>query len=224
MGSTLVRVIGAQAGVATLAAAWLMRSRKLDVEITSVPTAQALTAQHTVRAANSIISASNSYGFVCTPSVDPLAPGMPRSKGGVDCRIMDLHRISEAALEFGLVSRSFTRKATSLREHGQCTIAFHDPRASGENGYCVLTGNVRECTDQQERKRLWKPSWSFFHPQAAEEVVVWRFTPMRVELVAHSHAISDDWAPVTMHRGAEDRWHLLPRRRDRLAHNAEAKG
>ena len=71
-----------------------------------------------------------------------------------DCRIMDLHKLSDS-LDFALVSRRFTRKARALGDHG-CTIAFHDSRASGEAGYLVLSGEAREVTSDEEKQAVWK--------------------------------------------------------------------
>ena len=135
---------------------------------------------------------------------------------------MDLNQLSEKSLEFSLVSRAFTRKAQSIGKRPQVTIAFHDPRLSGENGYCALTGTAQEVVDESERAAVWKSSWSFFHPQGASEVVVWRFSPKRVEVISHSHGVSDDWRPVTMQRRQGDgtppatsaMWELLRRQRD----------
>ena len=138
---------------------------------------------------------------------------------------MTIRAASEAKIggadsfEFALVSRSFTRKAQSLRRQGKATIAFHDPRASGENGYVALSGTVHECSTPAEKERVWKGSWSLFHPQqfSSNEVLVWRFSPTTLEMVAHSNLCTDDWAAITMRQtktGENAGWTLQPRRRD----------
>ena len=149
---------------------------------------------------------------------------------------MDTHFLNASraelsdSLDLALVSRSFSRKCESLRSNSKCTVAYHDTRASGENGYVTLTGRVSEVPAHAlpERKRLWKDRWSFFHPAVdAPDVVVWHFAPERLEIVSHNDMITDDWAPVTMTRGhggtgrgAQSQWVLHPtgRRREEPGH------
>ena len=202
-------VVAAQCGVAAAAAAYFMTRGGGDRSSSRLgqSSVEPVSTDRVLHAAGSIVKACRSYGFVCTTSGGSGAP---------DCRIMDLHRLSESTLEFGLVSRAFTRKASALREMGACTIAFHDPRGGGEAGYLVLSGDARELKSPEECSAVWKPAWSFFHPGPhAEDVVQWRFVPTRLELVSHLHGLTDDWAPVRALRDAkqpEAPWTVQPRR------------
>ena len=205
--SIAVKAIAAQGALATAAGVALWRSRE------SHPPQSAdapLSKELVLSAAASIVKAAHSYGFVCTPTPNA-AP---------DCRIMDLHFLSDKTFEFGLVSRTTTRKADSLKQSPHCTIAFQDPRASNENGYLSLSGTARRLDSNADRSKVWKSSWSLFHPTggpSAEEVVVWHFKPQRLEAISHNHAVSDWWQPVTMTRdesAGAAAWELQPRRRE----------
>ena len=63
---------------------------------------------------------------------------------------MDLHASGDERLRFHLVTRPWTRKAALLRAADAVTITFHDPREQGENGYCALSGRLRELDCQQQ--------------------------------------------------------------------------
>ena len=207
MQGVIRAVVGAQAAVAVAAAVYLSRGdgEKKMPPAGAPSTEQTVDVERVLRAAAAIVKASRSYGFVCST---------PRGQAAPDCRIMDLHQLKpNESLDFGLVSRSFTRKAEALRQQGACTIAFHDPRASGEAGYLVLSGEARELTAPEERRERWKSSWSFFHPgPQAEEVVQWVFSPRRLEMVSNLEGITDDWAAVTALREPGAPWVLQPRR------------
>ena len=76
---------------------------------------------------------------------------------------------------------------------------------------------MRVAVELDEREKLWKSSWSFFHPgPAAADVVQWHFVPTRLEIVSNLTGITDEWQPVTAERAAERGaaapWVLLPRR------------
>ena len=182
-----------------------------------------LTPKAVVKAASSIVKAARSYGFVCTQW----------HGGAPECRIMDTFWLGSGdSLDVALVSRAFSRKAESLRKNAECTVCYHDPRASGENGYLALSGKAREIPAvSNERRRKWKDRWSFFHPAPEhEEVVVWHFVPSRVEIVSHRDLLTDDWAAVTMDRVQDGEggtaWALRARgrRRDQPGHDAPARG
>ena len=190
--SMFARVAAAHAGLVTAGAGWYFLTRdnaSPGRQESNSRASEAATVERVLRGANSIVSACRCLGFVC----------MQQGTGGVpECRVMDLHRLSDETLEFGLVSRRFTRKAATFAERPGCTLAFHDPRAAGEAGYLVLSGDTREVVSPEERGACWKPSWSFFHPgPEAPSVVQWRFVPRRLELVSNLHGLTDDWAPVT---------------------------
>ena len=204
MTTPIVPIIAAQAGIAVAAAAYFyQRETQPPPPSTSSPS-EPLNPDAVLKAAASIVKATRSYGFVCTTPPNPRAPPQ--------CRVMDLHKLTDDSLEFGLISRTITRKAESLRSNSACTIAFHDPRASSEAGYLVLSGEAREIKNVEERRSLWKPSWSFFHPGPhSEEVVQWRFVPNRLELQSNLTGITDDWQPVTALK-SEKKWALQPRR------------
>ena len=220
--STAVRVIAAQGALAVAAGAYLARSKVADEGSvrtkSSAATTEEISAAKVISAADSIVKAARSYGFVCTNF----------GRSPPECRIMDTLWLSGGALELALVSRTFTRKAESFRHNPECTVCYHDPRASGENGYLALTGSVHTLSaGVAEQQGKWKGRWNFFHPQD-EGVVVWHFVPSRVEIVSHNHLLTDDWAPVTMHRrrpdvarpasdveGAAAAWELHPRGRSR---------
>ena len=208
------RIVGAQAGLAVAGAAYYFATRSKE----KYTPADEITADTVLSAASSIVKACRSYGFVCTRSLHERAP---------ECRVMDLHRLAGNTMEFGLVSRSFTRKAESLRNCEDCSIAFHDPRASGEAGYLVLYGSARELSDSQERSAIWKPSWSLFHPGPHEpQVAQWHFVPSRLEMVGNLHGVTDDWTPVKAVRDpkrAEAPWVLQQRRAERVAREAEKR-
>jgi general stress protein 26 len=181
-------------------------SERADDTPSDTPEADKHSPTKVLRAAEGIISACHSYGFVCTPGDGKMS--------APDCRIMDLHWLdarndkgpTSTTLDFCLVSRSFTRKAKSLSGGKQCTIAFHDPRMSGENGYVSLSGCVRELADADERRAKWKPSWSFFHPGPHNpDVAMWHFVPDRVEVISHANSVSKWWSPVTMVHGVQQR-------------------
>ena len=137
-------------------------------------------------------------------------------EGAPDCRIMDLHGPWDDSLRVALVTRAHTRKAAQLRADARCTVAFHDPRSSGESGYLSLAGRVREVVEPQERRARWKESWTLFHtaPEVAgSDVVVYEFTPERMELVDNDRWLrGENWAPVTLVR-EKDRWVPAVRRR-----------
>lgn len=141
--------------------------------------------------ARGIVNAAH-CGFVCTGG-----------DGAPDCRIMDVKGPLDDAMRFSLVSRDFTRKARQLKRDPRCTLAFHDPRSGGESGYLSLTGTVREVTAAVDRRALWKDSWTLYHtaPEVAEsDVLVWEFTPERMELLDNDRWLRADWAPVTLRR------------------------
>ena len=211
------RLIAAQAGLAVAGAAYYY-SRSNDDSKPRINSPDKLTVRPVLNAAGSIVKAARAYGFVCTSGGRGVAP---------ECRVMDLHRLAGDTLEFGLVSRSFTRKAASLHACNQCTIAFHDPRCSGEAGYLTLSGTARELTVPEEREAIWKPSWSFFHPSpASTQVVQWHFVPSRLEMVSHVHGVSDEWTAVTATRDALDPkapWVLQERRTERIAREQTIK-
>ena len=194
-----MRVIAAQGALALAAGCYFARNKLLPTDDGSARTTGAaasddISAEKVLKAADSIVKAARSYGFVCTNY----------GRAPPECRIMDTHWLSGTSLEVALVSRTFTRKAESLKGNPECTVCYHDPRASGENGYLSLTGRVRALTaDAAEQQGKWKGRWSFFHPTGANvssDVVVWHFIPSRIEIVSHNHLLTDDWAPVTMHR------------------------
>ena len=145
-------------------------------------------------ASAAMIAKSARLGFVCSQE----APQMPPC-----CRIMDSNGPSDDnRFRFTLVSRDITRKAHQFRSNPNCTIAFHDPRASGENGYLSLSGNLRELRTPSERRAAWKPTWSYFHrsdaPESDPSVLIWEFTPTRMELVDHSQCLNGKWRPITL--------------------------
>ena len=76
---------------------------------------------------------------------------------------MDVRRLDDTRLSFSLVTRTCTRKATQLAADSRVTLAFHDPRAAGENGYVALSGRVREVVEKDARRAVWKDSWTLFH-------------------------------------------------------------
>ena len=200
-----IKIVAAQAGLAVAGGADYFATRGSSSKEPS-STSQPVTVDNVLHAANGIIKASRSYGFVCTT---------PSAHAAPDCRVMDLHKLTDKSLEFGLVSRSFTRKAATLKERSACTIAFHDPRASSEAGYLALSGNARELRTLEERNARWKPSWSFFHPGPHDKgVVQWVFEPHRLELVSNLTGLTDEWAPITALREGET-WRGLPRRAER---------
>ena len=161
-----------------------------------------VTPQQCLDATASVIAAAR-YGFCCIASKDGSPP---------TCRVMDLNVSKDGSLRCWLITRDWTRKATALRETKQCSLAFHDPRAAGENGYAVLYGGVRELTSATERERHWKPSWSYFHAGGPYgPSVVWEFAPERVEVISHAHAIAPAWQPATLLKSpADGSWALKP--------------
>jgi hypothetical protein len=246
------RVIASQGVIALGVAAWLIRRNQEEGKAGEGASQAPLNARKVLRAANSIVKSARSYGFVCTNWHGDSAP---------ECRIMDTHWLNrDQALDLSLVTRTFARKTETLRKNPECSVCYHDPRASGENGCMLLvrrrnldptlaspsdhhrpilesrwpvtdlalSGTVREVpASSEERHRIWKDRWSFFHPSPQhEEVVVWHFVPRRAELVSHRDLISDDWAAVTLHRtrqgssSAPPTWELQPqgRRRDEPGH------
>ena len=198
--SNVIRAAAAAQAIAVAAGCAYAMRRRADLPMSSSSGQEPLNAAHVLRACDSIIKACHGYGFVCTPGAT--------SSAAPDCRVMDLHRLggSSTSLDFALVSRTHTRKAGALQgEQPQCSIAFQDPRCSGENGYCVLSGGVREVPPiaMDEREALWKPSWSFFHPGPhSREVALWAFRPQRVECISHADSVTQWWAPVTLLRAA----------------------
>lgn len=216
------RLLAAQGCLALGGVAWLVR-RDPEAKASSAGSEAPLSSKKVLRAADSIVKSARSYGFVCTNWHGDHAP---------ECRIMDTHwHNRNGALDLSLVTRTFARKAETLRKNPECSVCYHDPRASGENGYLALSGCVREVpASSEERHRIWKDRWSFFHPSPQhEEVVVWHFTPRRAEVVSHRDLISDDWAAVTLHAQATaggsgaptTTWELQPqgRRRDEPGHS-----
>jgi len=133
--------------------------------------------------------------------------------------------VQDGSFRCWLITREWTRKAEALRhETSQCSLAFHDPRASGENGYVVLYGAVRELDAAEERHRHWKPSWSFFHPGGPSgPSVVWEFRPERIEVISHAHGVAPAWQPATLTRSA-DEWELVPPRSRSRREVKEAEG
>ena len=163
---------------------------------TPPPTKAPLTVERAISSATCIANSAR-IPLVC--SNDKNATSMPAPC----CRLMDVHGPSaDGTLRFTLVSREFTRKATQFRNTGVCTLAFHDPRAAGENGYVSLSGGLRELRSASEKHAAWKSTWSYFHrdPERDPCVLVWEFTPERVELVDHSQCLSGIWRPVTLTR------------------------
>ena len=166
-----------------------------------LPDIDGLTTAKCLEATRSIMSASR-YGFVCIGSADGASP---------TCRIMDihLHPSPNDSLCCSLITRDWTRKASELRRYPQCTLAFHDPRAAGENGYAVLHGIVTEVAEPSQREECWKPSWSYFHsggPRGSS--LIWRFVPDRIEVISHAHNIAPAWSPATILR-KDSNWVLL---------------
>ena len=216
--ATIRAAIAAQGAVAIAAAAVIGLRGNGDTEVSSPSstssaskTKEAITPRKALHAADGIVQRCRDLGFVCTAGASGSAP---------DCRIMDLHRIAtrdkSPSFDFALVSRDFTRKAKALSGESTATIAFHDRAAYGENGYCVLSGSVRELRPedhQAERQASWKGQWSYFHSGPHNpEVAMWRFQPQRLEVIAHKEGVSRSWAPVALRRGGEGEapWELLP--------------
>ena len=109
-------------------------------------------------------------------------------------------------------------------------MAFHDPRAEGENGYASLSGSVRELSDPKERRRVWKDSWTLFHtaPEICppdSDVLVYVFEPETLELVDNERWLRGDWRPVTIEKDAAGRWRVPPEpsREARAAATAQAR-
>ena len=159
-------------------------------------------AEQMLVATASVIAAAR-YGFCCISSPDGAPP---------TCRVMDLHVAKDDSLRAWLITRPGTRKAEALRRTGQCSLSFHDPRASGENGYAVLSGAVRELESTGARAQCWKPSWSFFHQGGPSgPSVVWEFTPERVEVISHAHQVAPAWQAATVVREGGE-WVAVPLR------------
>jgi len=160
-----------------------------------------LTAKHCLEATASVISAAR-VGFCCIGSIDGGPP---------TCRVMDLQPSTDGSLRCWLITREWTRKAEALRRTPACSLAFHDPRAAGENGYAVLYGSCRELHAAEDRQRCWKPSWSYFHPGGPfGPSVVWEFQPDRVEVISHAHQVAPAWQPATLVRQPDAEWVLAP--------------
>lgn len=123
------RVIASQGVIALGVGAWLIRRNQEEGKAGEGASQAPLNARKVLRAANSIVKSARSYGFVCTNWHGDSAP---------ECRIMDTHWLNrDQALDLSLVTRSFARKAETLRKNPECSVCYHDPRASGENG-CML--------------------------------------------------------------------------------------
>ena len=168
--------------------------------------------------ARSILDAAG-IGFVCTRSSD----------GAPDCRVMDVRRLDDTRLSFSLVTRTCTRKAAQIAADSRVTLAFHDPRAAGENGYVALSGRVREVVEKDARRAVWKDSWTLFHtaPEVLppdSDVLVYVFEPDRLELVDNERWLRGDWRPVTLVRTRDD-WEPAPAppRAARVAATAAAR-
>lgn len=209
--SLATKVVAAQ-GAAVLAGACAWYAGR-DSGLPSKPAKGApIRARNVIEAANSIAAAAGK-GFCCTASAGSDAP---------EARIMDVHGpAKDGSLRYWLVSRRWTRKAAALAESGRCSLAFHDPRHGGENGYAVLYGGVREVVEPAERERRWKSTWSYFHVGGAHgAAAIWEFTPDRVEVVSHAHGVARSWQPVELRRGGggggdrEGIWELQPPRPD----------
>ena len=168
--------------------------------------------------ARSILDAAG-IGFVCTRSSD----------GAPCCRVMDVKRLDDTRLSFSLVTRTCTRKAAQVAADSRVTLAFHDPRAAGENGYVALSGRVREVVEKDARRAVWKDSWTLFHtaPEVLppdSDVLVYVFEPDRLELVDNERWLRGDWRPVTLVRTRDD-WEPAPAppRAARVAATAAAR-
>ena len=186
----------AMAAIAAPATSCFFRARPKPHE-GPVTTASALVS------ARSILDAAG-IGFVCTRSSD----------GAPDCRVMDVRRLDDTRLSFSLVTRTCTRKAAQLAADSRVTLAFHDPRAAGENGYVALSGRVREVVEKDARRAVWKDSWTLFHtaPEVLppdSDVLVYVFEPDRLELVDNERWLRGDWRPVTLVRTRDD-WEPAP--------------
>ena len=164
-----------------------------------------VTAASALVSARSILDAAR-IGFVCTASSD----------GGVDCRVMDVRLLDDAALSFSLVTRTGTRKARQFAANPRVTLAFHDPRAAGENGYVTLSGPVREVVEPGARRLAWKDSWTLFHtapevPPPDSDVLIFVLEPERLELVDNERWLRSNWRPVTLVRTRTGRrWEPVP--------------
>ena len=113
--SAAARIIGAQ-GLLAATAGWFLNRMLSPADKDGSAQARhgdQITAGLVLTAAADIVKAARSYGFVCTTF----------GRGPPECRIMDTHFLPGRSLEVALVSRSFTRKAESLRTDPQCTIA-----------------------------------------------------------------------------------------------------
>lgn len=181
--------------------AWRVRSSFGSTRSTTIDGQENLTRQLCLEATASVMAAAR-YGFCCISSTDGSAP---------TCRIMDLHTSRDGSFKCWFITRDWTRKASLLSTTPQCSLAFHDPRAAGENGYAVLYGSIRPLTDASEREAHWKPSWSFFHQGGPRgPSLVWEFVPERIEVISHAHAVAPAWQPATLVRDAKAGWVLQP--------------
>ena len=140
-----------------------------------------------------------------------------------------VRRLDDTRLSFSLVTRTCTRKAAQVAADSRVTLAFHDPRAAGENGYVALSGRVREVVEKDARRAVWKDSWTLFHtaPEILppdSDVLVYVFEPDRLELVDNERWLRGDWRPVTLVRTRDD-WEPAPAppRAARVAATAAAR-
>ena len=141
---------------------------------------QLLSMPQILAAAVDVVQTTRSIGFVCCATDGPPS-----------CRVMDIQGPStDGEMRFRLITRPFSRKVISLQapeaisrpviylmSHSfahkvnqlhdtpeAISLCFHDPSASGENGYAVFNGSVRQLQSVNEKAAEWKGTWSFFHP------------------------------------------------------------
>lgn len=85
-----------------------------------------------------------------------------------------------------------SRKAAQIRKNPNVTLYYSDSDATG---YVVIYGKAQLVTDQKEKNKRWKAEWKTFYPNQAEDYLLIKVTPERMEIISESRGILGD--PVT---------------------------
>lgn len=101
----------------------------------------------------------------------------------------------EAGLTVWFGTNPKSRKVGQIKKNPNVTLYYSDSDATG---YVVLHGTAQLVNDEEEKRKRWKAEWEAFYSNRAEEYLLIKVIPVRMEIVSESRGILGDpatWKP-----------------------------